>query len=605
MFGIIIQTFIFAGVLWWIGDTKSSVGTLIALDSMYSMTEILMGILLQLFAQYCIWLSPYFGFWDNAEGTFLDRYLLYGTYMCSKLILTTLTYNVYPYWLDFGGLLIAIPEITKYILSTQGFKHWSSYIWRYCQKWWRQFICVLFAGILNQMSVVIFNLNPQISRKEISSILKDYSYDHIHYFIKTFILTNIIQQFKESIALSEPIMRLLYNQGALIEISANHRYEDPFVDIVDPVEKIRTILMKRRFEQFYNPHILMILNRLYSQKNPSYIQVYVKKYIRELEYLTGIFCALYTAVSFFQCLELIFPLAILLIPWHSDWNTIAINASIELIGIGLSYYTNTYLVGAFMCSYGPTLLNNKIIHWVLIQTKKRIRKWYWLLFHKNTYNWHILITGLQVWIIGNTPLDPILKGIFLFLQGNLVIYPEIYLWYILMGQFSSYRIIHLIVVGCYLYLGINIYDHRNAPQEIINPQIIKSYLIKKVPDDPVSLCKTHLLETQPISSLIMYDFYEGPILSFQSGSHTSSQSESQRSSQSGSHTSSQSESHTSSQSERSSQSQRSSQSERSSQGTILREDYVKSSQCLNNRTWGSGIIIREDYIDTLIQNKNK
>lgn len=362
-------------------------------------------------------------------------------------------------------------------------------------------------------------------------------------------------------------MRLLYNQGALIEISPNHRYEDPFEDIVDPVEKIRAILMKRRFEQFYNPHILMILNRLYAQKNASYFQEYIRQRILEFEYLTGIFCALYTAVSFFKVPELMFPLAILLIPWRSDWKTIGIHSLIESVGIGLTYYTNSYLLGAFMCSYGPTLLNNRVTHWALVQTKKRIRKFYWILFHKNTYNWHILITGLQVWIIGNTSLDPILKGAFLFLQGNLVTYPEIYLWYVLMGRFSSYQIMHLIVLGCHLYLGINIYDHRNAPQEIINPQMITSYFIKKVPDEPVSLSKNYLLELQPINPPVMYDFYEGPIVpkppkSFQSRL-------SQKSSQ---------------------------------QGNILKEDYIKSSQSLNSRTWGSGIIIREDYMDTL---KNK
>jgi hypothetical protein len=481
----IFQTLVFVGSVWWLQPVDGSMGSayqIITLDSVYSTVDFLVPVILELLSKGRR--SPEGLTWSQSKmklmakqyvaaitpmSSFLDRYLVYIAYIGLSWMIQLLTYGTVPAEANLLGLLLPIPWIIRPILQTETFQTCRRQVLIVGRKLWRQLICLTFAAILNQMVVTIFDQHPHISRKEISAILKDSTYDHIDEFVKIFIVTHIFQHVQDKHQFTRPILRRLYNYGAVLETSLRARYEDPFSQITDPREKIRAIVMKRRFEQFYNPHILMILNKLYSERHGQLFDEFLNQQLNYGMELTALFCTLYTAASFFRQPLLLLPISLL---FAQDW----VDAGVKVLGTGVGFILSSYFGGAVLCSFGTLLLINRLTIWLWQQLTKKIRKYTWLICHNQSYNREIIVSAVSLMVIAQS--FPRLTGrLIIGLELTLIQHPWILGWFLVLGSLSDYATGHMIILALALYLGINLQDYRQVPSDIVTPNLIMSYRI--------------------------------------------------------------------------------------------------------------------------------
>jgi hypothetical protein len=476
----IFQTLIFAGSIWWLSPVNGSLYQLITLDSVYSTLDLLLPVILELLASTLTWkyLAQVAAKIRAMPTTFfLDRYLVYVSYIMLWWCLYILTYALDFRSLNLIGLVLPIPWIIQSIVSTDLFQRGRHQIMTLGQKLWRKLSYVIVASILNQMVLTIFGQHPQISSREIGTILEKTSYERIDEFIKTFIVTNIFQKVEQKHGFTRPLLKRLYNYGAIMETTIRARYEDPFSQIPDPREKIRTIVMKRRFEQFYNPHILMLLNKLYAERQG--FDEFFDQQVTYWSQQTALFCTLYTVSSFFRHPGLLFPVALL---FATDWTDIAIKAVGGVIGIMWPNYFGG-IGGAFVCSYGTPILINRITEWCWQQLRKKYHKYQWLICHNQEYTREIVVAAGSLILISR--YFSVLPGRCIILFELLSMqHPWILAWLTVVGALSEYAIGHVIILALSLYLGLNLTDYSQIPPEVMAPNLIVSYRVEKIPPEP-------------------------------------------------------------------------------------------------------------------------
>jgi hypothetical protein len=234
------------------------------------------------------------------DSSFIDRYLYYFFLMGVSLILNLLMNGQFIRQTEIILGFTCLPIFLLGIIEIEMFARLSGHVWSFIRKMARKTMCVTFAALVNKICQMTLDLHPNISRKEISVAIKETSFRDIYLFIRIVVVTQIIKTIEKKLSISAPFLRVMYNRGSFVEVDPSRKYEDPFADITNPKDKLRTIIMKRRFEQFCNPHILRLMEELYLSSNDDSLW---KEGIRKLQYyslLTSKFSAVYVLTYLFK-----------------------------------------------------------------------------------------------------------------------------------------------------------------------------------------------------------------------------------------------------------------------------------------------------------------
>jgi hypothetical protein len=283
----------------------------------------------------------------------------------------------------------------------------------------------------------------------------------------------IIKTLSEGSTLSLNVIRKIYN------VKAEHQYDDPYPHIKQDIDKIKKLVIKRQWNQFFNPYVIELLIKIYNQRQNELVIPTMVIFIKKIETATA---KVFTILSFIKLLSfydiqskwiciLIGVISLLLIPTEK-WSPAKL--IIRALGVNTAILYNNYLLGSIICEYSYFLLNTPFL-WVYNKLIHYIVKNYYLLIHYNDVNYYILLN-----MIGLMFIDLDIKNIIiLFYIISNAKHIGVTLWFVIFGALSHYNIIHLILLGLIYYLLLNISHIKYAPKPKLKMLLLDNYEIPK------------------------------------------------------------------------------------------------------------------------------
>lgn len=396
---------------------------------------------------------------DFYEQPYIDRYIYYFLISLLNPILYLILY------IDVTILLFmtTIPPIFAFILLNI-----NSYIVSikyYMNKIKNNIIYAFINYFLKLICLTTLKLDPCFTKKEISTLYKENYKEHVLLLIKNFILLTVIKAISDGSTISLSIIKKIYNTKAV------YQYNDPLPNINNNIEKIKDIIMKRKFKLLFNPYVLDIITKLYEQEQITHIIPKVNTFFNDLELCTAKMLAIVTLSKLWSSYMingyiLIGIISIGLSPLNRK------NLIIKIIGTFVSYLCDNYYLGCMVCEYSDLLLS-QICNWYYEQFKKIYKNNIHLISHCNKYNDIILFNSSYLYLLNN--MDNILIIFYLITNSK---YPLITIYFVFCGYMSNYSIMHMVLLSLFLYLFINLYYFKSAPIPKIPLTIITNYTQK-------------------------------------------------------------------------------------------------------------------------------
>ncbi len=512
-FSIVFQIFVLLGLLTisplisnstcgvLVPFSKIGLCTLITLDSVYSLCDIILFSLFRLLS-YLLSFIPFLSLsrrkdesskflcqsqlcWKNSSS--IDRYLFYILIWGAFVIFDVLTWE---YLHPIGAVttvILSIPFILEYLQTLPPFVWYRSYIFSLFRRTYRTLICQIFAATLNKICEITLFRNPQISHREISSLISDFSTDHLVYFLKILILTNIFSQVEEHHPSLTSLLRNIYNRGMILDISPSHKYKDLFRHITDPRKKILTIIMTRRFDQFCNPYILLLLSKLYEESKSSFLSTSLTNFLISFSELTVICCAIYTACTLFSAPWLVGPLSLLFLNFNQTSDTLILDLLMKVGAFFLSLRGSVpYFVPPLLSSYG-ILLYNPVSRWIYSEITRKLSSF--SSFLKRNLSCLEILLLMASFILLIRLLIPSPLPLFLLLgltaclhhvtswlrDSNNMTPALFYDLLVICGFFSSYSWLHLLSIVLVLFWSVVLFDFFTNPSVLLDLEVITSY----------------------------------------------------------------------------------------------------------------------------------
>lgn len=358
--------------------------------------------------------------------SYMDRYIYYILLIMLKPLFHILFYTYDDSYIKFIFLLTLTPYIFEYILSTPIITYIKKTVYKYTKKMKQDVV----KNILNHICLTVLNHDPHLTRKEVAHIMKKKHKNGIYLFIKNFIILVVVQTVSNGNTYLLRFIKTIYNNNADI------KYKNPYPKIHSDIEKIKVILNKRQWDEFCNPYIIHVIGTIYNnQPHTNTYEVILKSLeLSFIKVFVGVTIAKLFSIHNYIILGIINAIL-----------SCQIHISI-MVGSLVGYLCNSYYVTFLVCEYGTWL--TPLFVWMY--NNIRIKKYIYLLYHKNDYNYYILINMLMC-----------SHCIFALCNAN---YPLITAWFLLFGYFSNYTLLHMIILGIMLYLFINIYYIKDAPK---------------------------------------------------------------------------------------------------------------------------------------------
>jgi hypothetical protein len=393
-------------------------------------------------------------------GSYIDRYIYYMLLITIKPFLQLMFYNYNSYLLNYILCITILPIFFTQLLI------YIDPIFFLIKRQYAKCIKLITYEVVNYIITLVclntLNYNPCLNRKEIAVLLKKNHKDNILQFIKSFILLTIINTLSDGNTFTLNIVKKIYNKKAV------YKYKDPFPTIKTDIDKIKTILVKRQWQQFFNPYIIHLMTNLYT--NNDKVVHKLSKSLRDYELA---FAKMFTILTFckFMLLYDVEPYVIFvsmgivsLLLAFGDKNRHQFTITVG--GLLIGYYMDNYTLGAFLCEY-THLCFLRLIIWGY----KSVEKWaiynQHVLTHYNLLNYYLLTHLLLSFI------DPtMIYVVFLICNAK---YPLLTGYVLFFGYFSNYNILHLCYLSLVCYVVLNLVHYKSAPKPKIPMLYITNY----------------------------------------------------------------------------------------------------------------------------------
>lgn len=319
--------------------------------------------------------------------------------------------------------------------------------------------------IMKNLCINLLSLDPCFNVKEISLLWKKDHKTNILLFLKNVIILIIIKSITDSNTYTLNIIKSFYNTRA------KYQYKDPHPNIYFDIEKIKIIIMKREWEQFFNPYVIETLYKIIDNKPEVSFVEKIKNFEICMGKMLTVLCLskislLYNTLNYYILIGIV-SLSLTGKLTNINLKTILIRCA----GVFISYIYDNFLIGAFICEFYDLLLNH-IINWMTFQVYKWIDENYYVITHYNKYN---LIISYHILYLSFVNEINYLSLLFIIINSSVSL---VSLWFIFFGYFSNYALHHLLVLGLLLYIIINVYYSKSAPRQKLQLSIIQDYVIE-------------------------------------------------------------------------------------------------------------------------------
>lgn len=341
-------------------------------------------------------------------------------------------------------------------------------------------MCGGVAFVTNVLCKEVLNHDCMISRKEIEDVYESYEYAHMNLLVRIFVAVNIVGTIDITSKYFGNIVRMFYNRGKVVDLRKNCGYVDPYPEIKDPKEKIRRIVMSRKWNLFYNPVVLETLIELYEKGEPGKFFIWLKQNLIWIGVIVTQFFTAWTLSYHFRS-----PWVLLGVSWsvvHArgvDVHELSFLTPFKAVGVLLSCY-GWFVTGSAISELSD-LLWNRATWWLGRKIQRRLEYYHGVLTHDNSLNGYIVFYAMFIYFLYkylHLAAIIILLPLLPFVSHNFVA------TYMLLGIFSGFSLTHMLVLMIVLYLYHNIRNYKTAPKRKINPSMIQSYCYEPVEKPP-------------------------------------------------------------------------------------------------------------------------
>lgn len=407
------------------------------------------------------------------ENVWLQRFIYYCTMWLTAQIVELLTWWYFSKLLYWVVILTTIPVILNRIISSILFTQIYSIIIKPLENATQYTLCTCVSTALNKLCMVSLDIDPQISRGEISLMLKDSSDVYtLKIFAKSLVIAGIMSYLDKTGKTYGWIFGIIYNLGF-----ADHK-NDPIIDnIENEKRKILTIILNRKWELFYNPANLKTIIYLCEHNPNKSLGDMIKDQMINIERPVIKFFAVYSVTSLFSSSYVIVIMT---------WSLFIFSGNINIMAIVSRLLPTTYIIICDSSSSTEILLlsivaelaeyiDNNVTRWLVRHIYNWININIWKLHQYNQYNTYLLQYISFVLIICSF-IENIYAVTIVLLSAITIVYKsKLLLYFVLFGLFSGYSFIHMIVLGLLYYILINLINLPRVGSKPLNYNIIKNY----------------------------------------------------------------------------------------------------------------------------------
>jgi len=405
---------------------------------------------------------------------YYDRYIYYFLIILLNPLIHLLFYNFDNLLINYLLFLSSSPPIIIYILDW--LEPLITIIKHKVEKIKKLIKYHVTNYILKKLCEHLLSIDPCFNLKEIAHFWKKNHKENIFLFFKNVIVLIVIKAISNSNTLN--IVKKLYNTRAY------YQYKDPHPNIYFDIEKIKMIVMKRQWEEFFNPYIIETLYKILENKEIDDINDSIKTIENSVGKLLTVLCLSKISYLYFNELTLINYLLIGITSILLSSINVK-NIIIKIIGVVIAYTYDNFLLGAIICEFTDLFFSNVFI-WII----NNIYKWFinnkHIITHYNHYNYNIFLHIMYFYYIyiNNIHINTFLIYNFIFLILN-ASNPFLTFWFCYFGYFSNYNLYHMLFLAFVVYILINFYYSKNAPKPTINMEFIQNYQLEHVKYDVI------------------------------------------------------------------------------------------------------------------------
>lgn len=428
-------------------------------------------------------------------STLFQRYIYYIFLQLIIFAIDILLWSNFRTALYYISMIITYPYVIEYVLRDVYFKSIITKINDTINKVLKHMTISIYCYFFNTISHSIINKNPNIQIHELNNLYEKKSYTHFIDFVKILSISSLIQYLESAGSFYTRLVKILYKYGALIEIKDEYNTVlDPYENIKDPKTKITKIIDNRKWDLFYNPKILQMIVKLYTDSKDVIFAEKLNQKINYLSIITGKIFAFYSISTLLQSPYISIGISSILIYLQNPSKYI------------YKYYPKFIAVFLWMLSYDivtvtiicevSEILYNKVTYYIIRNMYRIVDEYKFTLINNNNHNLSIISNCVIVKIIYELyPYSyPYLFAAMLYTHENKILFSYLCGF----GIFSNYDTIHLLLISAMSYLyNIMCSDEQYITGKI---KIINSYIKKDVVTshndiikDVLSLDKKNLL----------------------------------------------------------------------------------------------------------------
>lgn len=514
---LILQLSIIFPILYWIDTTIPILLLSITLDSIFSAINFIKLFILDDLSQAELLLNLNKLYKINL----IDRYIYYISLQIVYITVKILTWNISLTYLYWSLMLTTCPYIFNFI-CTKYLYEIIDYIKIEKKRFFKIVICKQVAIVINTISTVCIDKNPEISFTELLYLLDDYDniVNNFITFLKNFCIVSIVHYArKRTGSVYSKLISYVYTYktGNMLESIDYSTAKNRFTDVI----------VNRKWKKLLDDDILQSIIYMYSLQESGQFNLGI--YLVKFNYMLIKMFTIWTIGGFLNS-TLIIPIMSLFFSIYKKPIKLFFKKEqihkflFKCIAFIIGLLINNYLLISLICEFGYILIINKVAKTIAQHFYDRFIKLYKVLTHYNQYN--MFLIGVFIYIEFIKMIEHFFTPIWQYYVISYIvvmIYTNdnnkrlIYTGVISLGILSNYSEIHLLYILVFSYIYLNIDHHyknnKNVSISIIakklHPSAMESYYNKLKPieedksdnesdNDSVELFDSSLSPNEPV-----------------------------------------------------------------------------------------------------------
>jgi hypothetical protein len=383
----------------------------------------------------------------------LPKWTYYGVIVSLYYMSYILTWgHVNMEYMYYSLSLLCVPEVMKALMSYN--EDVLECLENYERRMTNYVTSVALAKSINYICIKNLGTDPKLDGKELEGIMSMQNMTYVWTFLKIVLVTTLIKYFKSTNYMWGKVLKTLYDNGNLIEVPKYHRSMVLDTVTMTPKEVIGRVVLKRKWHYLYDPIVLNMILKIYREGEGSMITDLMIMFRRSM----GRFVTIWTLAD-------IVPIPITSFMFRLK-QKYPYNIVVPIIDVFLVIFYDKNVIMIALFNVIMDYVDTKMLIEMIVLG---IRKLQLLVCHNNRYTAHMIMGGISVMIMSRYGYTVLLLP----LIGK---YNFIYAWYLPLGYFSEYSVLHMITLMMIMYIGVNLIEYEKGMEPPkIDYDLVTSY----------------------------------------------------------------------------------------------------------------------------------